>query len=395
MTDRKVLNQFIPINLSTGIAMDEITEIYEKIKDRMSMEDFLARMEEKKELLGGLPDDKTLATLVIYDMGEYDDKIKIGQVTLDNSNVTIVGKITVCSDAREFNREDGSTGSVANLTVADETGSIRVVLWESAADLVQVGEIVFGDAVQVSGFVREGRNGLEVSVGRGGSVDKVAMSEEIRVRTEPYRIEEIKAGMSDIHLVGKILDMADTRTFQRKDNSTGKVRNLTLGDPTGKIRLTLWDENVEHVDQLNLGDTIEITGGYSKENSFNNQVEINLGNNSSIKKTSKQVEFSEKITLIGDIEINESYSIIGYVTGLDELREFQRKDGSSGRVVNIHLSDDSGRIKTALWDKQTGIIHEIDIGTKLQLTDCYAKSGWNDEVELSVGERSTITILEK
>jgi len=107
------------------------------------------------------------------------------------------------------------------------------------------------------------------------------------------------------------------------------------------------------------------------------------------------VEFSEKITLIGDIEINESYSIIGYVTGLDELREFQRKDGSTGRVVNIHLSDDSGRIKAALWDKQTEIIHEVDIGTKLQATDCYAKSGWNDEVELSVGERSTITILEK
>jgi len=94
MADRKVLNQFIPINLSTGIAMDEITEIYEKVnekvKDRMSMEDFLARMEEKKHLLGGLPDDKTLATLVIYDMGEYDDKVKIGQVTLDKSNVSIV-----------------------------------------------------------------------------------------------------------------------------------------------------------------------------------------------------------------------------------------------------------------------------------------------------------------
>ena len=373
--------------------MDEITEIYEKVKDRMSMEDFLARMEEKKDLLGGLPDNKTLATLVIYDMGEYDDKVKIGQVTLENSNVTIVGKIVACSDAREFSREDGSTGSVANLTVADETGSIRVVLWESVADLVQVGEILFGDAVQVSGFVREGRNGLEVSVGRGGSIDKVAISEEIRVRTKPYSIEEIKAGMNDIHLVGKILDIADTRTFQRKDNSTGKVRNLTLGDSTGKIRLTLWDENVEHVDQLSPDVVIEITGGYSKENSFNNQVEINLGNNSSIKKTSKQVEFREKITLIGDIEINDSYSVEGYVTGLDEIREFKRKDGSTGRVVNIHLSDDSGRIKAALWDNQTEIIQDIDIGIKLQITNCYAKSGWNDEVELSVGERSTITII--
>ena len=375
--------------------MDEITEIYEKVKDRMSMQDFLARMEEKKNLLGGLPDDKTLATLVIYDIGEYDNTVKIGQITPGNSNVTIIGKIVACSDARKFSREDGSTGSVANLTVADETGSVRVVLWESAADLVQVGDIVFGDAVQVSGFVREGRTGLEISVGRGGSVDKVALNEEIRVRTEPFQIKEIKSGMNDIHLVGKILDMADIRTFKRKDNSAGKVRNLVLGDSTGKIRLTLWDNNADHVDQLNPGDTIEITGGYSKENAFNNQVEVNLGNNSSIKKTSKQVEFREKITPISDIKVNESYSITGYVTGLDELREFTRKDGSNGRVINIHISDDSGRIKAALWDNQTEILHAIDIGTKLQVTDCYAKSGWNDEVELSVGERSTITILEK
>jgi replication factor A1 len=75
------------------------------------------------------------------------------------------------------------------------------------------------------------------------------------------------------------------------------------------------------------------------------------------------------------------------------LRQFQRKDGSTGHVANIHVSDDTGRIRVTLWDEQTEIIHEIDIGTKLQITDCYAKPGWNDEVEFSVGERSVITIL--
>ena len=64
-------------------------------------------------------------------------------------------------------------------------------------------------------------------------------------------------------------------------------------------------------------------------------------------------------------------------------------------MANIHISDNTGRIRVALWDEQTDILHDIDIGTKVQITDCYAKPGWNDEVELSVGKRSTITILEQ
>ena len=375
--------------------MDEVMELYGKVKDRMSLEDFLAQVNEKEQFMGGLADKKTAAMLVIHDMGIHDNQMKIGQVIPDLSNVTVVGKVVGCSDVRHFHRDDGSTGSVANLTVADETGSINVVLWDQAADLVKVGEIVFGDNVQVSGFVKEGRRGLEISVGRGGNVDKVALSEEIKVRTTPYCIEEITSGMGDLHVVGRILDISDTRTFVRKDGTTGRVRNITVGDATGKIRVTVWDDKVDTIEQMTPGETIEIMGGYTKENPFTHQIEVNLGNYSSLKKSSKQIEFEELITSIANIEANGSYSITGHVTGLDELREFQRKDGSGGQVANIHISDDTGRIRVALWDEQTEILHDIDIGTKVQITDCYAKSGWNDEVELSVGKSSTITILEK
>jgi replication factor A1 len=201
--------------------------------------------------------------------------------------------------------------------------------------------------------------------------------------------------MSEIHILGKILDISNLRTFKRKDGSNGNVRNMTIGDATGKIRVTLWDELANTIDTFVVGDAIEIFGGYAKENTFNNQVEVNLGNNSSLRKSSKQVEFKEVITQITDIEIKESYNIVGNVTGLDELKEFQKKDGSTGRVVNIHISDNSGRIKVSLWGEQTDILREIDLGTKLQINDCYAKPGWNDEIELSVGERARIIILEK
>lgn len=374
--------------------MDEIMAIYEKVKDRISLEEFLAKVDETERFMGGLADKITAARLVIHNMGETNHQLKINQVTPELSSVTVVGKIVGCSDVRTFSRDDGSAGSVANLTLADETGSIRAVLWDQAADLVKVGEIVFGDSVKVSGFVREGRNGLEISVGRGGSVDKLAMNKEIQIRKEPFNIDEIRSGMGEIHLLGKILDISDTRTFQRKDGTAGNVRNMTIGDATGKIRVTLWDDSVNKLDPFVAGDSIELFGGYARENTFTNQVEVNLGSQSSLRKSGKKVEFREIITPITDIETNRSYNIIGNVTGLGELKEFQKKDGSQGRVLNIHISDDTGRIRVSLWGEQTDIIQHIDLGTKLQINDCYARPGWNDEIELSVGERARIIILE-
>ncbi|MFV9630216.1 MAG: OB-fold nucleic acid binding domain-containing protein [Methanosarcinales archaeon] len=373
--------------------MDKTTAIYEKLKGRMSHEEFLVLVEQKEKLMGDLADRESAAMLVACDLGVNNDEMKIDKVTSDISNVTVIGKVITCSDVRTFARDDGSAGSVANLTIADDTGSIRVVLWDQAADLVKVGEIGFKDSIQVSGFVKEGRNGLEISIGRGGSVDKVALNEEIQVRIEPYKISEIHSGMSDIHIVGKVLEISDIRTFQRKDATTGRVRNITLGDATGKIRVTVWDDKIDKLDQIALNDNIEIAGAYARENTFSNQVEINTGFNTSIRKSNIVVEYEEKITPIADIVPNESYSVSGYITGLDEIKEFQRNDGVTGRVMNIHISDDTGRIRTSLWDKQIDIISEIDIGTKLMITDCYAKPGWNNEVELSVGERSTITVL--
>ncbi len=170
---------------------------------------------------------------------------------------------------------------------------------------------------------------------------------------------------------------------------------MTLGDATGKIKVTLWDDNADTFTDIKPGDNIEITGGYAKENSFSNQVEINLGNNCSIRTSSKKIEFKEQFTPIADIVPKQQYNVEGHITGLDELKQFQRKDGSAAQVLNIHISDESGRIRAALWGEQADIIQEIDLGTRVQVIDCYAKPGWNDEVELSVGDRSRIIIVEK
>ena len=112
-------------------------------------------------------------------------------------------------------------------------------------------------------------------------------------------------------------------------------------------------------------------------------------------KSNAAINYSETITPIADIGINAAYSISGHVSGLDEIREFERADGTKSKVSGIYVSDDTGRIKVALWGEHAEIVNELDIGSEIRITDAFAKSGRNEEVELSAGARTRVQILRK
>ena len=374
--------------------MDEITKLYERLADRITFDDFKTKIDEKVATMGGLCDLETAALLVIQELGGDEPITKIKDIAPDSSNVCFACKVISISDIHEFSRSDGSTGRVANLKVGDETGTIRVSLWDElvgVADKIEVGE-----HLQISGYAKEGYAGTtEVSVGRTGHIDVIEPMQEIAVQLKPHSIADLSPGMIDVSVVGQVLHISDIRTFTRKDgsNSTGSVGNITIGDETGKIRVTLWDDKTEVMGKLNIGDCIEITGGYTRENYYDSRTEIQIGDQGNIKKSDETVNYVENVTPISDIGIDETVTIVGYVTGLDEVREITRSDGKISRVTNIYVSDETGdnRIRVALWGEHADI--HLDVGDKIQIIDCYAKSGWNNEIELSAGWKSSISLI--
>ena len=374
--------------------MDEITKLYERLADRITFDDFKTKIDEKVATMGGLCDLETAALLVIQELGGDEPITKIKDIAPDSGSVCFACKVVSISDIHEFSRSDGSTGRVANLKVGDETGTIRVSLWDElvgVADKIEVGE-----HLQISGYAKEGYAGTtEVSVGRTGHIDVIEPMQEIAVQLKPHSIADLSPGMIDVSVVGQVLHISDIRTFTRKDgsNSTGSVGNITIGDETGKIRVTLWDDKTEVMGKLNIGDCIEITGGYTRENYYDSRTEIQIGDQGNIKKSDETVNYVENVTPISDIGIDETVTIVGYVTGLDEVREITRSDGKTSRVTNIYVSDETGdnRIRVALWGEHADI--HLDVGDKIQIIDCYAKSGWNNEIELSAGWKSSISLI--
>src|SRR3989441_9061398 len=90
-------------------------------------------------------------------------------------------------------------------------------------------------------------------------------------------------------------------------------------------------------------------------------------------------------------------TISGEILSISQLREFQRSDGSVGRLVRVKLKDGSGQITCVLWDSTAEIVEkeQLAIGSRLRLAHGYTRLGLAGEVEFHLGSRSNIEILSK
>src|SRR5665811_994777 len=70
-------------------------------------------------------------------------------------------------------------------------------------------------------------------------------------------------GQYDINIIGKVLDISVVRTFEKKNGSSGRIRNLLLGDATGKISVSLWDEKIDFLGEVNFDETVEVPVSYT------------------------------------------------------------------------------------------------------------------------------------
>lgn len=371
-----------------------LSEQYQQVKDVISYEEFETKVNDKVDLMAGLCDRETAAVMVINDLGissTNEGNTNISDLSPDGTQVRIKAKIVSRSGVHEFERKDGSTGRVCNLKVVDETGSVQVALWDSKVELLSTHTLDVGNSITLTGRTRDGRNGTEINVGKN---DPITPSEvEITAKVSTTKIKDIADGMRNIDLTGKILSISDIRTFNGQ-NGEGKVCNVYVGDDTGKINLTLWNEKTDVLKELIVGDSIEILNTSAKINNYNQNAEIQVGSYSVIRKASSGVEYKENFTPIADIKPGDAYSISGIVSDVGELKEFTKDDGSLNAVLNVSVQDDTGEIRVALWgDHAINIADEIDYDDRIEIIDAYSKEGFQNALELSVGNRSRVVLV--
>ena len=371
--------------------MGAIEDVYEDLDADVDRDEFEASVREKVEQMDGLADEETAAMLVAHELRESGGEVDgVADVDPDMDEVKFVAKVTSVGEVRTFERdgEDEPDGKVANVEVADETGRVRVSLWDDLAEGVERGELETGDVLRVAGRPKDGYSGVEVSVDRAEVDEDVEVDVQVQ---DVYRVEDLSLGLSDVNLRGRVLSTDSVRTFDRDDGSEGRVSNLTLGDPTGRVRVTLWDERADRATELEAGESVEVVDGYTRER--DGDLELHVSSRGAVEAVDDDVEYVPETADVASAEIDDVVDLSGGVIETSDIRTFDRDDGSQGQVRNVRLRDETGDIRVALWGDHAEA--DVDLGDHVLVTDVQIQDGWQDDLEASANWRSTVSVVDR
>jgi len=101
-------------------------------------------------------------------------------------------------------------------------------------------------------------------------------------------------------------------------------------------------------------------------------------------------------TNIIDIKNQDSVTIIGTISNITEPRTFKRNNGSSGKVVNLILQDETGSCRVVLWNDDVDLVKnkKIKNGTTVKIINGYVKQGYNG-TEVNLGRWGILDVNPK
>ncbi len=350
---------------------------------------------------------------VVIDYGSPTEELKIKDLSAGLSNLTLTGRVSRIYSTREFERKDKTMGKVRNIEIVDDTGNIRVALWDTRADEIEEKNIMVGSVVRISGAnAKTGyKDNVELSIGNSSLIDPVKNAEESEYpeveRAEIVSIQtlEQKEEGTEVSLQGKVIDhRGEGSTFTRKDGSgEGQVTSFRISDGTGSCRITFWNAHVELANQFKIGDDVAIrnvavrNSEYGKEATYRDYSSIEKleGDQFADVETGSVAQGQELDKLVDVKDGARNLTVTGMIVDLGRINEFER-DGTMNQVSNMTIQDKTAMRRVTLWRDKASLVNELGIKTVIKITNASAKySTFSNEVELSVNDYSTVTVLEE
>ena len=153
--------------------------------------------------------------------------------------VTVVGRL-LASRNDVIHRRDGSGSiDIVRGRIADETGTIGFLSWESFEH--EVGSLLKIENAQVKVF----RETPEINIGTSSRIEifhdsNFASADDLSARAVS-KIEDLRNGSRDVEIIVEIQKMI-RRDFQGKEGEQKSVWSGDVADPTGKCRCSIWSE---------------------------------------------------------------------------------------------------------------------------------------------------------
>lgn len=377
---------------------EEIIQQILNQRPEISHDRLLARLSAARDMTGGLIADTALLRMIAAELGvevpredgTFKPRLSLGHMVAGLNNVTVTGRIIAVFPVKTFEGE--KSGKLASLTLADNDGTIRVILWNEKASYVESGELKTGQIVKfLHGYTKQDRYGIpELHIGERSQVNPNPQN----VRDEDYptmskfitKISQITPEQKNVNLEGVAIAVFPASAFTRSDQTAGKVLRFKIADETGEITVVAWNEKAEEIEvKLRKKSQVSIVNGRIKL-SQNSEVEIHIDFSSCIN-VSEPALCLLKLSAV--TEDSGDVCVEGEVASLPINREVRTSKGEVVKLTAFELRDDTGLVRVTAWRGHAETANALRVGEKVVLENVYAKRNYEGKIELST-KMSTI-----
>jgi len=269
-------------------------------------------------------------------------------------------------------------------------------------------------------FLIAKENGIEI---RSPDIDPELYEEaqqEIDYNEFIIPISNLREGLSNIVLLGKISRIFSVNEFMRKDGTPGIVGSFLLADPSGITKIVLWDDHTKimQTEFFKAGEITRIINGYCKKG-LKDRLEVHLSKQGKIQLGPEDLPKKMKLKL-DQIHISHSTKSepskpstreglkvkdlfekdrfvkeISGVVQIDELKEFDTEEGEKSFLLKFVLSDETGSINVLVWGMQAiEILRLIENGLRAKLINVFIeKNEYSRSKEILFNKKSLLEIL--
>jgi ssDNA-binding replication factor A large subunit len=224
-------------------------------------------------------------------------------------------------------------------------------------------------------------------------------------------ISEVREGMSNIVLLGKIQYIIKPREFVHKDGTPGKVGSFLLNDGTGGIKIVQWGEQTTVMTRefFKINELIRIIGGYAKK-SRDGDIDVYLSKKGRVILAPNDVEL-RRFPLLQGLQFSESddkdllnipdkeegfISIIeGTVVKIEQFEEKVLKNGEMTFLLRFLLACESSTILVVVWGMQAvECLKFIEEGISIKLMNIITKfNEYSHQEEVHFTKNTKIEVL--
>jgi replication factor A1 len=368
----------------------------------VSRESVLERLEAERRRAGGLISDETLLRMIAAGFGcevlngeAVAPALLLRDLIPGLNGVSVVGRVVAVFSPRAFN--GSRRGRFASLLIADESGVMRVVLWNDKAGLAESGGVEVGELIRFRhGYTREDFGGrVEVHVGEKGAFE--VNPADVKGKDFPSigkfntKVGELPRvrGNSRVNVAGTVERWGSVSQFERSDSSSGRVMRFVLSDGAEEVSVVVWNEKVGEVEGfLKEGAGLQVVNGKVKK-AAGGGLEVHVDGATYVGVQA----FQEFASLASLKEGLDRVSVAGEVVARPMVRDVKTSKQEVLKLAAFELKDATGRMWVSAWRDHADSVKDLKVGDRIVIKNACVRRGFGDQLELST--RSSTSIVKE